>query len=129
MKCFNCGNEIDENSKFCSKCGNPVNNNDLKNPDFFSSDINEVASENSYFNTIDQNNSNVFFQQSNTVSESQNDVMISGISNYISNEMMKDSKKNNNLITIILILILFAVLVVGGFFVYKEVMGSDSNRG
>ena len=127
MKCFNCGNEIDENSKFCSKCGKPVNNNDLKNPDFFSSDTNSATVDKSYFNTDVQNDSNIFMQQSSTVNGAQNDVMISGNSSDISNEMMKDSKKNNNLITIILILILFAVLVVGGFFVYKEVMGSDSN--
>lgn len=127
MKCFNCGNEIDENSKFCSKCGKPVNNNDLKNPDFFSSDTNSATLDKTYFNTDVQNNSNIFMQQSSIVSGAQNNFVISENNGDVSNGMMMDSRKNNNLITIILILILFAVLVVGGFFVYKEVMGSDSN--
>ena len=148
MKCLNCGNEIEENAKFCARCGSPVNNlmntgvnqsgtgigsnNMFGNNDFSTNNqlnTNNVMNNNVSDSSIlfdNQVNSNANLHQVPNNNFNQGNMIVPNNSG-TNNEITPEPQKNNNIFVILLILVLVAIIGVGGFFVYNEIYNSDTN--
>ena len=141
MKCLNCGNEIEENAKFCARCGSPVNNlmdtgvnqsgtgigsnNMFENNDFSTNNqlnTNNVMNNNGSDSSIlfdNQVNSNANLYQVPNNNFNQGNMIVPN-NNGTNNEITPEPQKNNKGIIILLILVLVAIIGVGGFFVFKS---------
>lgn len=122
MFCPNCGNKMDDDSRFCPTCGTPVENE--------VSPVNEVTEENG----INVTNENIQVEESTPVVESvpvmetapAQETTTSNENNQYNQNTTSAPKKSFNILTLIIALVVVAVVAVGGFFIAGSFSSSDT---
>jgi hypothetical protein len=106
--CTKCGNQLEDNSSFCSNCGAAVNNTDYT-PD-------TVASESSQ--NMSQETSSSYYNYDSSTYDSVSQT---------STEQMQPKKNNNKLIIGIIAIVLCVVIVFGIFVAYSVIAHVDED--